>query len=154
MTKRRLPGIMSGGNTLCIDHFSAPSRFGSTKTQCWLKCEDLCSMSGFLKSQREEELSAQDVRTLGCKSGCSTTRKRASNLETMQDTCTLRHCKFETFGKKLCVVGKPGCRPGAKVQTYTKCQSSQHPELVLFPNNFTCVRKRVSCSERLFCHMG
>ena len=30
------------------------SRLGPTKTQCWLKCEDLCSMVGFLKSQREE----------------------------------------------------------------------------------------------------
>ena len=50
------------------------------------------------------------------------------------------------LGKKLCVVGEPGCRPGAEVRTYTKCQSSRPPELVLCPDRFTCVRKRVSCS--------
>ena len=86
--------------------------------------------------------------TLGCKSGCSTTRKRVSNPGTTQDTCTLRHCKYEKLGMKLCVVGEPGCRPRAEVRTYTKCQSSRPPELVLFPNPFTCVRKRVSCSEQ------
>ena len=37
--------------------------------------------------------------TLGCESGCSTTRKRASNPGTVQDTCTPRHWKDEKVGK-------------------------------------------------------
>ena len=54
--------------------------------------------------------------TLECKSGCSTTRKRASNPGTARDTCTPRHCKDEKLGKKPCVVGEPGCRPGSQSQ--------------------------------------
>ena len=50
--------------------------------------------------------------TLGYKSGCSTSRKKASNLGTVRDTP--RHCKDEKLGKKPCVVGKPGCRPGGQ----------------------------------------
>ena len=52
--------------------------------------------------------------TLGCKSGCSTTRKRASNPGTARDTFKPRHCKYEKLSKKLCVVGEPGCRPGSQ----------------------------------------
>ena len=46
------------------------SRLGPTKTQCWLKCEDLCSMHGWLSLEskggvqqnwRRQELSVQDV---------------------------------------------------------------------------------------------
>ena len=57
------------------------SRLGPTKTQCWLKCKDLCSMVGFLKivkgrsaAQLEEARveCAGCLCTLGCKSGCST----------------------------------------------------------------------------------
>ena len=64
------------------------SRLGPTKTQCWLKFEDLCSMRftfSRAKGRRAVELEEARVEcagclcTLGCKSGCSTTRKRASN---------------------------------------------------------------------------
>ena len=55
------------------------------------------------------------------------------NPGTTRDTCTPRHCKYEKLGKKLCVVGEPGCRPGAEVRTYTKCQSTRRISLVPQP---------------------
>ena len=115
----------------------------------WLSHE---SKGGVQQNWRRQELSVQDVCVLWSTRVVVSCPCRKPG--TMQDTCTLRHCEYEKLGKKLCVVGEPGCRPGAKVRTYTKCQSSQAPELVLFPNPFTCVRKRVLSSEQLFLSHG
>ena len=77
--------------------------------------------------------------TLGCKSGCSTTRKRASNPGTVQDTCTPRHWKDEKVGKKPCVAGEPQIGDlEAKVQTSVKST----PRINLMPRPFrTCEKE-------------
>ena len=67
-------------------------------------------MEGVQHNWRRKELSLLD--TLGCKSDCSTTRKRASNPGTARDSP--RHCKDEKLGKKLCVLAEHGCRPGSQ----------------------------------------
>ena len=124
--RRQMEALSRGINKLwysceCVDCVPSRSRLGPTKTQCYIKCKDFCSMVGLLKSQREECSRIGGGKswvcwiwlcTLGCKSGCSTTRKRASNPGTVWNTCTLRHCKDEKLGKKLCAEGEPGCRPG------------------------------------------
>ena len=69
----------------------------------------------------------------GCKSGCSTTRKRASNPGTARDTCTPRHCKYEKLSKKLCVVGEPGCRPGSQSANLYQVSVKSIPRISLMP---------------------
>ena len=75
------------------------SRLGPTKTQCWLKCKDLCPMVGFLKSQREE---------------CSKIVPGGGTItlapQSTQPSSTLNSCKRLS-----------NRRPGAEVRTYTKC---------------------------------
>ena len=83
----------------------------------WLSLE---SKGGGQQNWRRQELNVQDVcvhwgaRVIVPPPGS----ERASNPGTTRDTCTLRHCKYEKLGKKLCAVGKPGSRPGAEVRTY------------------------------------
>ena len=82
--------------------------------------------------------------TLGCESGCSTTRKRASNPGTVQDTCTPRHWKDEKVGKK------PWCGGRASMEIWKpKCkpQSSRPLELISCPDPFAHARKSVWYSE-------
>ena len=69
--------------------------------------------------------------TLGCKSGCTTIRKRASNLGTVRDTP--RHSKDEKLGKKLCVVGDPGRRPGSQSANLYQASVKLTPRISLVP---------------------
>ena len=71
-----------------------------------------------------------------------------------RDTHTLRHCKYANLVKKLCVVGMPGCRPRAEVRTYTKCQWSRPPELILFPNFSHVWEWGCHVLSDFSCHMG
>ena len=85
---------------------------------------------------------------LGCKSGCSTTRKRVSNPGTAQDTCTLRHCKDEQLVKKSCVVGEPGCRPGTQ-------SANLYQTLVKSTPTLSHMRERGSgVLSNFSCHVG
>ena len=63
-----------------------------------------------------------------CMSGCSTTRKRAINLETVRDTSTPRQCKDEKLGKKPCVVGQSGSRPGSQSLNLYQVVSQVDPQ--------------------------
>ena len=71
--------------------------------------------------------------TLGGKHGCSTTRKRASNPRTVQNTCTPRHWKDEEAGKKPCVVGKPQWRSGSQSANLYQVSVKSTPRINLMP---------------------
>ena len=128
-----LPPLAHGVHGHCITLDSQPDQDLDQQRQSAGSSVKICaSWLAFSKVKGSSAAELEEARvvcagclcTLGCKSCCSTTRKRA---RTTRDTCTIRHCKYEKLGKKLCVVGEPGCRPGAKVRTYTKCRSSRPP---------------------------
>ena len=56
----------------------------------------------------------------------------------IQELCEIH--VHQKLGKKPCVVGEPGCKPGSQVRTYTKRQSSQPRELVSSPDPFAHAR--------------
>ena len=108
-------------------HLRQPStsKLGPTKTV--LALVQRCMLHGWPSQEPNYRRSAAELEearvecagwlcTLGCKSGCSTTRKRASNPRTMRDTCTPRHWKDEEAGKKPCVVDEPQWRSGSRPQ--------------------------------------
>ena len=96
---------------------------------------------GVQQNWKRQELSVLDGCVLGCKSGCSTIRKRASNLGTVRDTP--RHCKDEKLGKNPCVVASLDADQEAKVRTCTMQASVKlTPRISLVPRpSHTCEKE-------------
>ena len=131
--------------------FRQPSRskLGPTKTQCWLKCKDVCSMVGLLKSQiiggvqqnwRRQELSVLD--------GCVLWGARVVVLPPgrerviQRDTCTPSHWKDEEVGKKPCVVGEPQWRSGSRSANLYQVSVKSTPSINLVPRpSRTCKKE-------------
>ena len=111
------------------------SRLGPTKTQCWLKCKDLCSMVDLLKSQREEckrnwrrkELSVLDGCVLWGARGVVQIPQREWVIQELGE----RHpgiARIKRLARSCVWWPSMDANLEAKVRTSTKCQSSQPPE--------------------------
>ena len=138
-------------------HLRQPStsKLGPTKTV--LALVQRCMLHGWPSQEPNYRRSAAELEearvefagwlcTLGCKSSCSTTRKRASNPGTVRDTCTPRHWKDEKVGKKLCVVGKPQWRSGSQSENLYQASVKSTPRINLVPR-LSCTCKSVWYSE-------
>ena len=73
---------------------------------------------------RRHELSVQDVCVLWGAKVVVPPPERERVIQELRKIHVHSGIANMKLSKNLCVVGEPGCRPGAKVQTYTKCQSS------------------------------
>ena len=104
------------------------SRFGPTKTQCWLKRKICAPWLAFsrVKVRSAAELEEGRVEcagwlcTLGCRSGCSTFRKRASNLGTVGIHPGI--ARMKSLARSHLWLASMDADQEAKVQTCTKRQ--------------------------------
>ena len=85
----------------------------------WLSQE---SKGGVQQNWRRQELSVLDGCVLW---GARVVVPPPGRERVIQELCEIHvHsdiANMKKLGKKLCVMGEPGCRPGAKVRTYTNC---------------------------------